>query len=193
MKIKDHYKKMDHEFARVTTPLEKYGYKMDGENGIKQRCALDKLKAADYIDDETTKIAFVEFSDIARQFHNLLGENEILEKLVVSKKTEEAKVCRTLCKNNLDSVIDEIKQKFKDSLHILGEVKVRYVDIPLSFTNKPFALLVIAPHSNDDQPCRKDEIARLLDNLNNRLTLSLPENLFSGFRMLTIERYFPVQ
>lgn len=184
---------MHHEFDRFEALIEKYGYKMDGFDGIKQRCGLDRLKAADYIDDEVVKIAFVEFSDIRRQYHNLIRENNKISSTLTEKKCVESKILKKLCKKNLDSVIEEIINKFKDSLHIINEAKNKYRNLPESFSKKPYALLIIAPSSNEDKDCNKDEIARLLDSLNNRLILNLPEACFSGFRLLGIENYLASQ
>jgi len=189
MDITEHYQKMDHELERVNVSIEKYGYKIDGKDGIKQKCGLDRLKAADYIDDQTTRIAFVEFSDIARQYHRLLGEVEVINNLSAGHSGKDKRICIDVSKAHLDKVPAEVMQKFKDSLQIIIEAKSRYKNLPASFDHKPFALLVIAPPSDDDEPYRQDDIYRLLDQLQNRVMMNLPEAIFSGFRLLNIENY----
>jgi hypothetical protein len=189
MDINDHYEQMDHEIKRVTTPINRFGYKIDGQKGIKQRCGLDKLKSADYIDDKEIKIAFVEFSDIARQYHRLLGEVEIVKNLAKLNKGKESRICNDMCTSNIDSVQAEVMQKFKDSLHIFAEMKLKYKNLPTSFNLKPHAILVIAPISDEDKPCRKEDISRLLDQLSNRVRMNLPEELISSFRLLDISNF----
>jgi hypothetical protein len=192
MDIQQHYEKMNPEFSRIDFDINKFGYKMDGKGGIKICCNLASLKSADYIEEKGEKIAFVEFSDLARQYHNILGDIEILREAKFERQPGK-KISNDIYLERINSVRHEISEKFKDSIHILNEAKKLYKNTPDSFNSKPHAILVTAPISDDDQPCRKEEIGRYLDALKNHVILNLPEVLFKKVHVLSIEAYAATQ
>lgn len=186
--IQQHFEKMNHEFPRVEITLDKFGYKIDGKNGIKFYCKLGALRSADYIEDKVEKIAFVEFTDVARQFNRKIEERKVIK----GAKFEEPKGKRIgsdLCQSSIDSVQSEIIQKFRDSIHILHKARNVYKGRPASFDLSPQAILVTAPISDEDQPCNREEVSRLLNTLKDKLVLGLPEGLFAKIHVMDIHSY----
>lgn len=183
-----HYEKMNHEFPRVDVVLEKYGYRVDGEHGIKVLCELINLKSTDYFEDKRERIGFIEFSDVRRQFNRKLGEVEVLRRAKFPDDRNGKRISSDVYDGHLRLVRQEVTEKFKDTLHILNEVRERYESPPHSFYEKPHAVLVLAPACDEDY-CQRDEVARLLDSLKNHLVMNLPDGLFQKVHVLDVNEY----
>lgn len=186
--LQSHFEKMDHEFPRVDFSLEKFGYKLDGHMGVKVCCGLSFLKSADYIEEKKGKIAFIEFSDIRRQYHDLIGKFKIIRAIKVDDKGERIAL-KDAANALMEGLAEEMKIKFKDTVHLVGKVDEFYHDKPESFNSRPYAILVIAPDSDEDQPCRKDEVGRRLDRLKNQLVRCFPSSMFQEVLVYEVDHY----
>lgn len=190
MSIANHFERINHEIPRINLNLLDYAYRVDGGNGLKDVCKLSKLKSVDYFEvDKNGRLALLEFSDLSRQYDNLLSDHSKVDGLAHGKDNVQKKICKDLCRDQFDLIKSEFLSKYNNSIHVLRLAVSLFKDAPDSFKIKPVALLVTAPPNEDVDSYRHDEIYRKIDRLSNQLRMTLPEELFEDFVWLDIYSY----
>ncbi|MDK9683996.1 hypothetical protein [Pseudoalteromonas shioyasakiensis] len=174
---------MDHEFPEHNDiKIQKTGFKVDGDVGIKVYCKLNQLKSVDYFHDcNKDGLVYIEFSDLFRQSNQLKNEET---KLKGSNLDKEHK--RKLLTELHKKINSELQTKFKDSLHIMRSTIETFTDIPDSFKeNSGQYVIIVAPLNGES----KVEMAKLMDQWKNNITSALPRNLFTRIKILPLENF----
>lgn len=178
--------KMDHEFDDFPDlKLNALGYKVDGKSGIKKHCKCNDLKSVDYFREiNDSSYVMVEFSDLVKQ------DNQIKAKLASIKASDLDKpLKKELRKKYFKEIHQELTSKFKDSFSIVGimkDDKSNLENVPKSFDDTPRYLVVVAPIGNQPEEKRID-VVRLIDEIQNKLTNSLPKQLYLSVKVVPLE------
>jgi hypothetical protein len=183
--VSDFLESMDHEFpdhSQILVP--RYGYKVDGD-GIKKRCELNTLKSVDYYEVHTKHgFLYVEFSDLLKQDAQL---QERAERLKASNLTKSDKA--RFRKECFKEINKELVHKFKDSVMIRFLMKEKVRNIPTHFDNTGIYIIVVAPLDETLDSEKKVEIAKFLDTLKDKVAQSIPKELYSSVKILTLEQF----
>ncbi|MDN8598649.1 hypothetical protein Q0A17_04330 [Citrobacter sp. S2-9] len=176
---------MDHEFTNTTQKIEKIGYKVDGK-GIKSHCSCTTLKSVDYFHEIEGDMIFIEFSDLESQKSQQAILIDELKKSGMGKGT-----IRLFVKELHKSISVEMRKKYIDSIHILRCMNGKIVDVPewASNRDKGKYVIVVAPLPELSPKEKRIELLRLLDKLESDLTLSIPEPLFSGVKVMPLDKF----
>lgn len=176
---------MDHEFRNVDLPINKVGYKVDGE-GIKIHCQCRTLKSVDYFHDQNGDIVFIEFSDLAAQNEQIHATIEDVKKSGMQPNN-----IRQLIGEMHKKIPQEMRKKYIDSIHIMRCMGENITNIPEWASNrgKGKYYIVVAPISELAPETQKGDLVRMLDTLQNRLTESIPDPLFNGVEVIPLNRF----
>ena len=181
--IEQHLEKMDPELDRVDITLNISGYKVDGDNGIKNIVNLPNRKSIDYFYLKGSNCIFLEFSDIARQKEDHL---ETISKMNGCDQDVKNKF-KKLFRNGLRS---ECLAKFKDSRDILAKFPEFYSDLhaPLLSNDAKEFWLIHAPIYNELSDGQKAKITRYLSTLKTSISSGLEDEICSRVRLQFVEQ-----
>lgn len=176
------YKIMLHEFTNCQENIEKFGYKMDGNDGVRNLCFLTELKSVDYLHAKNEEFFLIEFTDLARQHSGILLKIETIKQSNLNKKDQ-----RDYIKGLSSEIQREMREKFIHSLQILHKVKDHFINVPEQITDTLKAFLIVfANFDNDTTDEKKFEIARFIDNLKDNLSNSLPDQLYKEVKLIPL-------
>ncbi len=184
--LNDFLELMNHEFGEIGIELTVYGIKIDGiEDGLKQHCRLNNLKSVDYIYPKNSKFPLVEFSDICRQQHNILGDIDDIKKCNLQQKLR-----TDLIKGKHKIVCQELAGKLKDTLTIINKLHNHVSDIPENLQNKSHPYYIVyAPFHIEIDGNRKQDLSRFLDDLASKITSAIPDEMFEIVKIISIETF----
>lgn len=183
--LSEHLEIMNHEMDRVNCEITHKGYRVDGENGIKQIINLNNRKSIDYFYIQNGKCLFIEFSDLARNKEDLSGLEESID--TINNEFHQNKL-KKLIKNDHR---DEMIAKFKDSKDIFAKIPTHFQNIPPAFLNndaKTF-FIIHAPINETLPDVDKVEIGRYLRNLKARISDCLEEEICDRVRLIFLEQF----
>lgn len=173
---------MNHEIpAHANIIVPRQGYKVDG-NGIKKTCNINTLKSVDYFEEnEKHGLLYVEFSDLYRQ---QLGQEEKITRLKGSNlpKPDRKKILEHYYKE----IHQELVNKYKDSLTINQLMRLKLSNVPECFNSLGKYVIVVAPIDNLDN---RIEIVRFLENLKDKVSSSLPRELYSSVKIMPLNKF----
>lgn len=177
---------MDHEFSDFPNlKVNKLGYKVDGNSGIKKHCNCNDLKSVDYFcETDGSSYLMVEFSDLVKQDHQIQTKLSSIQTSDLDRPLK-----KELRKFYFKQIHQELTTKFKDSFSIVGimkDVKSNLDNIPKDFNEKPKYLVVVAPIESHPEE-KKIDVIRLIDEIQNKLTNSLPKQLYLSVKVVPLE------
>ena len=117
---------MQHEISSCCIILSSYGYKLDGDNGIKTKLRIvdsgnNSPKSFDYIQLYNNKIFFIEFSDLEAQYSQLNGRHSnVQERIKDLPLCDYRSINKILRAERL--IEDEVTGKINDTDFILREI-----------------------------------------------------------------------
>ena len=175
---------LDHEFSGIGPIKKLTGVRLDEDWGVKQYCELQALKSADFLVLLKSKHAFLEFSDIGRQIDQTLEDIKAIKKSNVSSA-----LTRSLSKNLRTKINQEARGKYIDTCAIFSSISnlenQKLHDMPPVSLGCKF-IIVYAPFSQKLQNSPAD-LARVIDQMQNNLTTSIPDEMFHGVEVITLE------
>lgn len=180
--IDDFLEQMDHEFPKVDIQLDRQGYKVDGNDGIKKHCDLNTLKSVDYFCQQPIEFLLVEFSDLARQ------QAVIIEQVKALKSSDlAANLKKRLIVDHHKQIHKELVSKYKDSIHIQSQINKHISHIPevLLGENRRY-MIVVAPIEQTLPEDKKIEMIRFFDDLQNKVSQSIPDAIHSAVKVLPV-------
>lgn len=164
---------MLHEFRDNDMPVDKIGYKVDGE-GIKTHCNCRTLKSVDYFYEHKSELSLVEFSDIPAQHDQIKRRIAALQQCNLENAEK-----RRLVKEMNSTIPQEMRKKYIDSLHIISGMPGKINNIPAWVNKSKGKYFIVVPPMMHEAPAEKRvEISRMLDMLKTQLSLAIPEHLF---------------
>ena len=176
---------LDHEFPDFShLNVNRYGYKVDGNNGIKSAIELNELKSVDYFLFEAG-IEFLEFSDLFKQRE--LG----LEKEARINESNLNKLEKKELKKSIQRVINkELIDKFKDTVHIKGKTDKEISDVPIQGIQVSKYIIVVAPINVEQN---KADFVRFLDDLKSNIISGLPSQFLAVIDIRPMDKIFTFQ
>ncbi|WP_394167508.1 hypothetical protein [Photobacterium piscicola] len=176
---------MDHEFPNnMETTVPYTGYKVDG-NGIKKHCLLNTLKSVDYYSLHPKHgFLYVEFSDLIRQDEEIKNKAERISNSNLSSHDK-----RNLKKECFKIINKELVLKYKDSFLIKQIMVNKLNNIPAFFEGESMYVIVVAPIEKDLSQDKKIEIIKFIDTLKDKISASLPKDLFTQVKVITLDRF----
>jgi hypothetical protein len=181
--LNDFIELMDHEFEDVKIKLTKEGIKLDGNtNSLKNHCKLNAYKSVDYIYFKDNTYPLIEFSDIGRQ------QNKILEEIDKIKKSDldtnlRSKIIREFHKK----VHKELVEKYKDTLSIISRIDTHVSEIPTNLKKQSYIYNIVVPPLHNEICDKKLEVARFLDDLESKITLAIPDEIYEKVQIILID------
>lgn len=173
---------LNHEFPDFSNmKINQYGYKVDGNSGIKNSIKLNELKSVDYFLFETN-IEFLEFSDLFKQRELGLETKAEIEKSNLNKSAK-----KELKKNIQNAINKELIDKFKDSIHIKRKADKEVSDVPIQGTKISKYIIAVAP-INDEQ--NKADFVRFLDQLKSNIISGLPSQFLAVVDIRPMDKIF---
>lgn len=178
----DFLEPMDHEFTSIELQLNKVGFKVDGNNkGIKFHCGLNQLKSVDYIYQKKDNFPLVEFSDIGRHQNNIILKIKELEQSNLDRKTR-----TSLVKEQHRKIHNELVQKYKDTLIIINLLHDHFSDVPDNLKITRFHYYIVVPPLHKEIEEYKIDVVRFLDDLESKITLAMPEQIYERVQVVLI-------
>lgn len=175
---------MKHEFPRIKETITACGFKVDGKDGIKLHCQLNKLKSVDYFYLKDSKYVLVEFSDLARQKANLIEDFKQIKEAELSYRLK-----RTLQEEIFKKIQTELASKYKDSIYIIDNMESQINNIPPLLLNKKNGfLIIVAPIDKNLTKGKQGDISRFLEALKDKVSNSLPDNMYSSVKLLPVSK-----
>ncbi|EKF9194326.1 hypothetical protein O1B20_000159 [Vibrio cholerae] len=181
---------INHELPSETIKLTHEGYKLDCSSGdsLKRYCNLNDLKSADYLFQNKGKVFIVEFSDIVAQ------QTKLLEKVEHVKKSDlDKNVKKDVCKNYLREVVQEMKEKFKDTHTIYTTLPTYFDDLEEEFkSHYDKCLLIVSDKALTDGTMEKSKqitLARFLSGLGAQITNAIPDYINTKVTVSTIGEF----
>lgn len=195
---------IDHEFKNCDVSVFKKGYRVDNKKrnlikGIKTACKCDAYKSVDYIVNETIGqydvLCFVEFSDIADQYAKLVEKCE----LVKTSENEEANEKQwkdfklEIRQEIISQAHREAVTKLKDTKSLLEIDAPKFIEnLPTSKGEPPRGLIVHNGFEHILPDMRREEVARLISQMRNKIFTALPSGTFGGIKVLSVMEYCSV-
>lgn len=179
--IADFLEVMDHEFPEVSTQVDKLGYKVDGNQGIKVHCNLRNLKSVDYLFEHPKGFYIIEFSDLIRQHKQIEVEKETLKAANVDRALK-----KKLLKERGKIIHSELISKFKDTVQILNLIENHLSNIPESFhTNNRHYLIIVPPLNERDGI----EYSRVLEQIKDTVKQCIPAEIYGTVNLIPLNRF----
>lgn len=124
--FEDFKEQMQHEISSCCIILSSYGYKLDGNNGIKTKLRIvdsgnNSPKSFDYIQLYNNKIFFIEFSDLEAQYSQLNGRHSNVQERIKNLPLCDYKSINKILKAERQ-IEDEVTGKINDTDFILREI-----------------------------------------------------------------------
>lgn len=182
--INDFCEPLDHEFDELNLVLKAHGAKLDGEDGLKLYCKLNKFKSVDYLFSGKSGYYFLEFSDIAKQKDDLILRADLIKKI----KDLPSKEKRRLVKSFHKTINEEVVSKYKDTCHIFIHAKQHVCNVPETVDTGCHLFIVFSP-LDDRFADNKTEIIRFLDNMKDKITQAIPDPIFKQVSVLSIDQF----
>ncbi|EGQ8067568.1 hypothetical protein G5Y10_000779 [Vibrio parahaemolyticus] len=169
---------LDHELPLEHIKLTHEGFKIDGNtnDSLKGYCKFSDLKSADYFCCREQKVYVIEFSDIIDQQLNILLK---IDEIKCSNLPKAHK--QDLCRHYLRELVQEMKEKFRDTDTIYHSLSGHFDDLDDEF-NKAYhqCTLVFSDERLKDPEIpklKKIELAKFLSTLASRITNSIPNHV----------------
>lgn len=176
---------MDHEFPNIELQVNKAGYKVDGNDGIKKQCGLNNLKSVDYFYLYDRKFFVIEFSDFLRQRIAILNDVEAIKETTLDKNQK-----KRLVKEHHKKIHKELVEKYKDSVHILN-LMGRYSDqIPAEFAEQGRAFLIVVPPILQHlPPAKRVQMLRYLKELRDKVSQAIPDDIYQTVKLVFVDQF----
>lgn len=174
---------VEHEFDGVSYDVPYMGYKMDGEDGIRNSYGLTQLKSVDYFTHISGASYFIEFSDLLRQ-RNMISER--ISKIKTSNLDKETKRC--LIKKENAAMHTELINKYMQSRYPIELVAEKEPDILTKECKKIYLAVYAPPHSSIPQSSLV-ELFRFLDILKSGVSSQINKRFCTEFLMLSFEDF----
>lgn len=185
MQLSDHLEVMHHEISGNNTALDREGYRVDGNNGIKVAVGLQIRKSVDYYCIMAKECSFIEFTDLARGQEDLLGINTTIDE--IDNSFHRNKLRKLVRQDEWRGLIE----KFKDSKDIFAQIPRFYNDIPTPFLDSSAKVFYIvhAPISDELDDSEKAEIARFLLTLKAFVSQQLEDNICKRVKLTLVAKF----
>jgi len=184
MELSEHLEVMNHEICGNDAVIEHSGYKVDGDNGIKNAVGLNARRSVDYFCVIKGDCQFVEFSDLARWKEDILGVDDVIARLEQTSRN----ILSKLIKQNSRR---EMVEKFKDSKDIFTKIPSVYDNSPKTFLSVESKIfyIVYAPISEQLGDAAKVEIARFLTTLQSSISDCLEADICHRVKVIILSKF----
>ncbi|WMN98952.1 hypothetical protein NI380_18745 [Vibrio parahaemolyticus] len=187
----DSFREMiDHELPLETIKLEQEGFKIDGDtkSSLKSYCNFCDLKSADYFISRSKKTYVVEFSDILDQEHKTIQKIEEIKKCNISPAHK-----KTICEGYFRTVVQEMKEKFKDTDVIYKSLSKHFDDLDEEFHNTYEKCILVYSDKRLNHPdiprVKQVALNKFLATLAARITNSMPSYLNTTVIIAPISKF----
>lgn len=181
---------IDHELPLEQIKLTHEGFKIDGKTNesLKGYCKFSDLKSADYFVCKEGKVYVIEFSDIIDQQLKILLK---IDEVKCSNLPKEHK--SDICKSYFRKLVQEMKEKFRDTDTIYHSLSSHFDDLDVEFTNTYHQCTLVFSDKRLEDPSipklKKIELAKFLTTLGSRITNSIPNHVNARVVIAPISKF----
>jgi hypothetical protein len=185
MELSEHLESMNHEISDCFEVIGYEGYRVDGDNGIKNAVNLTSRKSVDYYCIISSKCNFIEFSDLARGQEDLLGIEASIDRVFPPMQRNKL---RKLVKQDARR---DLVEKFKDSKDIFTKISDTYNEVPSEFLDESAKVFYIvhAPINDNLTDSEKSEIARFLITLEATVSSTLEDDICERVKLVLLNKF----
>jgi len=170
---------MNHEMPGVSITLTQKGYRCDG-TGFKHYCGMNNLKSVDYIYAKPEKYPLIEFSDLEAQFLLLLDKAKSIKTSNLPKKQ-----AFELYKKEINTIPNELKEKYLGTKQILQKLDKHFSDVPESLKNTDVLYIIL----KSPIKINTNEFSRVLEKWKSSIMQSIPKCMYTEIVFIFIEEF----